>query len=121
MHPFSEFTASVAVSKIMNGERPGRPRDPDLTESVWDMTLGCWNHNPVDRPAMAKVVQILQEWLAVYPSLWNHHHDMSMPSVVIDYLVWALLGNIGLENGEGVWLLQFLSKHNPHVNIWIAV
>ena len=120
MHPFSEFTASVAALKIMNGERPDRPQDPFLTESAWDMTLGCWHQDPVYRPAMAKVVQILQEWLVLFLPLWNHHHKMSMSSVVIDYLVWAVLGYLGLKNGRGTRLLQFLSKHSPHVNMWIA-
>ena len=42
---------------------------------------------------------------------------MDMSSVVIDYLVQALLGNIGLDQNRGPMLLQFLSKHNLHVSI----
>jgi serine/threonine protein kinase len=59
--PFSEFTATVAASKIKDGERPDRPQDPDLTDSVWDMTRTCWCHDPAHRPTISKVVEILRE------------------------------------------------------------
>ncbi|KAF9785472.1 kinase-like domain-containing protein [Thelephora terrestris] len=59
--PFSESTATVAASKIKDGERPDRPQDPDLTDSVWDMTHTCWCHDPAHRPTISKVVQILRE------------------------------------------------------------
>lgn len=61
-HPFSGFVALVAVSKIIEGERPGRPQEPALTDLIWDTTLGCWDQDPVQRPTMAKVVGILREW-----------------------------------------------------------
>lgn len=46
----------------MDGERPDRPNEPDLTDSVWTMTLGCWLQDPVQRPVMTKVVAVLREW-----------------------------------------------------------
>ena len=59
----------------MDGERPDRPREPGLTDSVWDMTRTCWRHDPSHRPAMTQVVGILREW-PVHPPLWNHYHDL---------------------------------------------
>ncbi|KAF9789636.1 kinase-like domain-containing protein [Thelephora terrestris] len=60
-HPFSEFTALVAVSKIIAGERPDRPQEPGLTDIIWDMTLRSWTQDPAHRPTMASVVGILRE------------------------------------------------------------
>ena len=52
----------VTVAKIMDGERPDRPQEPGLTDSIWDMTCACWCQDPARRPAMTKVVGILREW-----------------------------------------------------------
>jgi hypothetical protein len=60
--PFSELTDPVAVSKIMGCERPDRPQEQDLTDSVWDITVWCWQQDPIRRPEMKKVVTILREW-----------------------------------------------------------
>ena len=62
--PFTEFTAMVAISKIMDGDRPDRPQEPGLTNSIWDMTRACWSQDPAHRPTMSKAVGILREWLA---------------------------------------------------------
>ena len=61
--PFSEFTATVTISKIIDGERPDRPQEPGLADSVWDVTCVCWSQNPAHRPAIMKVDEILREWL----------------------------------------------------------
>jgi hypothetical protein len=47
----------------MDGERPERPQDPGLTDSLWSMTRDCWQQDPAQRPAITKVVGILREWL----------------------------------------------------------
>ena len=60
--PFSELTDPVAVSKIMACERPDRPREQDLTDPVWDMTVQCWQQDPSRRHNMNKVVTTLREW-----------------------------------------------------------
>ena len=65
-HPFSEFTAPITISKILSGERPDRPQDPGLTNSLWDMALCCWDQDPIQRPAMTSVVGILREWLVFF-------------------------------------------------------
>ncbi|KAF9785448.1 kinase-like domain-containing protein [Thelephora terrestris] len=60
--PFSEFNHNVTVLKIISGEQPDRPRKTGLTNSVWELTLACWQQDPACRPAMAEVVGILREW-----------------------------------------------------------
>ena len=55
----------VTISKIMDGERPARPqeaRELGLTDSVWDVTVRCWQQDPTHRPAMTEVVESLREW-----------------------------------------------------------
>ena len=44
----------------MEGERPARPHEQDLTHPVWDTTVRCWQEDPVLRPRMEKVVTILR-------------------------------------------------------------
>ena len=50
----------------MAGERPGRPQDPGLTDLLWDLTLRCWDQDPIQRPPMTRVVGIIREWLAFF-------------------------------------------------------
>ena len=74
--PFPELTDLVAVSEIMEGERPARPQERDLTDSVWDMTVRCWQEDPVLRPRIERVVTIQREG-QVSPSLcttWKPQH-----------------------------------------------
>jgi hypothetical protein len=52
----------VTVSKIMGGERPDRPQEAGLTDSVWELTLACWQQDPACRPTMVEVVRNLREW-----------------------------------------------------------
>jgi len=52
----------------MEGERPVRPwevQELGLVDSVWGMTLRCWQESPTDRPATAEVVGFLREWSVV--------------------------------------------------------
>ena len=65
-HPFSEFSVPVTILKIMTGERPDRPEEPGLTDAVWDMTLRCWDEDPVQRPTMTRVVGVIREWLVSF-------------------------------------------------------
>ena len=65
-HPFSEFSALATISKIIAGERPDHPQELSLTDGVWDMTLRCWDEDPVKRPTMIRVVGILREWLVSF-------------------------------------------------------
>jgi len=56
----------------MEGERPARPweaQELGLVDSVWTMTLSCWQENSVDRPATAEVVGFLREWSVVSLSI----------------------------------------------------
>ena len=76
--PFSEFTAPVITSRIIDGKRPARPQEAQklgLTDSVWDTTVRCWHQDPIQRPTMMEVVRVLREWSAFSPPR-NQHRDM---------------------------------------------
>ena len=50
----------------MEGQRPGRPQEGQelgLTDSVWDMTVRCWNQDPAQRPTMMEVTGFLHKLL----------------------------------------------------------
>ena len=51
----------------MEGERPNRPQEQDLTDPVWEMTERCWQEDPVLRPRMKEAVAVLREWQAFLP------------------------------------------------------
>jgi len=56
----------------MDGERPVRPREAQelgLVDSVWTMTLSCWQETPAHRPPTAEVVGFLREWSVVSLSI----------------------------------------------------
>ena len=63
----------VTISKIMDGERPDRPQEPDLTDPIWELVCTCWHQDPAHRPEMAKVVGILREW----------PHQQNAPAAVV--------------------------------------
>ena len=56
----------MAISlKIIGGERPTCPQGAQglgLTDSVWEMTLRCWQQDPARRPTVTEVVGLLREW-----------------------------------------------------------
>ena len=57
---------------IMEGKRPARPqggKDLGLTDSVWDMTVHCWQEDPALRPTAEEVVEFLREWSVFSPSM----------------------------------------------------
>jgi len=56
----------------MDGERPAHPwevQELGLVDSVWTMTLSCWQENPADRSATVEVVGFLRERSAVSLSI----------------------------------------------------
>lgn len=65
-YPFSGPDPGVIIAKTAIGERPDRPQDPGLTDSVWDVTCACWHQDPAHRPTVTGVVRTLREWLVPY-------------------------------------------------------
>lgn len=53
------------IAKVLSGERPKRPKDPILTNKLWNLVQRCLEQNPERRPDIAGVVCDLQKALAV--------------------------------------------------------
>ena len=63
---YQESNSLKAGLKILDGDRPERPRDAggvELTDGMWGLLCRCWSANPASRPTMKKVVQGLQTLL----------------------------------------------------------
>ena len=77
----------MATTKIISGERPGRPNHSDFTESLWVLTQRCWSHEPQDRPDIREIIGVLKELSVLVLHLndkrLTHHrrrpHDVSKP------------------------------------------
>jgi len=60
--PFSEIPTLAVLLKILEGERPNRPRDtPGISDFLWKIMEQCWNTQPSDRPSIKDVVQSMEE------------------------------------------------------------
>lgn len=61
--PFADSTPTSVTVTVLFGERPERPKDPVLTDGLWDLTRRCLEHNPQHRPEITDVVDDLREAL----------------------------------------------------------
>nr|GAT45718.1 predicted protein [Mycena chlorophos] len=65
--PFFDIAHDAAVMlRVMSKERPPRPYDtvsgrPLISDSLWAIVQQCWAHDVVERPTMARVVEMMQE------------------------------------------------------------
>ena len=61
--PFASFGRYVVVRKVMDGERPQRPRGVEgarFTKDLWRMLNRCWATRPEDRPSVSAVLEFLE-------------------------------------------------------------
>ena len=64
--PFFGCSRNVVVAKVINGERPERPRAPEgrlFTDVIWNTLERCWKRNPGDRPRVEDVLHCLETQL----------------------------------------------------------
>jgi len=62
--PFSNYNSLIVTSKIIEGERPGRPRGGEavwFTDDLWGMLERCWSPQPERRPAVDAVLRCLEQ------------------------------------------------------------
>lgn len=45
---------------MLEGSRPPRPNNPELSDRVWDMISGCWEVIPSHRISIEDVVSVLE-------------------------------------------------------------
>ncbi|KAJ7281522.1 kinase-like domain-containing protein [Mycena rebaudengoi] len=64
--PFYDVSHDAAVMlRVMAKERPARPCDSSgramMSDALWTIVQQCWSHNVVERPSMARVVEMMQQ------------------------------------------------------------
>lgn len=60
-HPFVDIPHDAAVMlQVMSGGRPERSMDPSWPEYLWELVELCWSHNPLERPSMSQVVNMMK-------------------------------------------------------------
>jgi len=67
--PLSQFGPYIIPQKVMDGERPGRPRGAEgawFTDDLWRMLNHCWAPQPERRPSVAAMLECL-EWVSRDP------------------------------------------------------
>lgn len=61
-HPFTPYNESI-VKKILDGERPEKPRGPEavwFTDDLWGMLEQCWSLQPRVRPTAETILEHLE-------------------------------------------------------------
>ena len=61
--PFSQLKHYTVIRKVMDGERPERPRGAEgalFTDELWHMVTQCWATQPESRPSVAAVLECLE-------------------------------------------------------------
>lgn len=61
--PFAQFHPGMAMLKVLQGERPGRPNGLEgtrLTDDLWRTLNLCWEAQPQRRPSVEAVLECLE-------------------------------------------------------------
>jgi hypothetical protein len=51
--PFAELDDEQIQDRVRQGERPLRPQSRNLSDSIWELIVDCWNGDPFERPLFA--------------------------------------------------------------------
>jgi len=80
--PFPNDNNLIVMRKIIEGERPGRPRGKEgvwFTDDLWEMLEQCWSPQPESRPAINAILQCLRRgstaWQPLPPDLYDCESD----------------------------------------------
>ena len=68
--PFDRYGIYAIVTKVVEGERPKRPRGSSgmwFTGEVWSVLEHCWKPNPGDRPGVPEILRSLKRWTPPSP------------------------------------------------------
>ena len=44
----------------MAGKRPSRPAHEQFTDELWTLMQHCWDQNPLSRPEVSEVFEVLR-------------------------------------------------------------
>lgn len=57
---FPRLSDTAAAYSMLDGLRPPRPNDPELSDQIWEMINRCWDNVPSQRMTIADVVSVLE-------------------------------------------------------------
>lgn len=63
--PFHALDEREVSEVVVNGQRPERPSDPIMTDSVWALVQSCWAQQVSERPTVSSVVSKMEEITSV--------------------------------------------------------
>jgi len=62
--PFSRCNGLIVLRKVVEGERPGRPRGAEgawFTAELWEVLWRCWSPQPKSRPTVDTILEHLKQ------------------------------------------------------------
>ena len=87
--PFAGDSNLIVITRVINGERPGKPKGKEeawFTDDLWEILEQCWLPRPERRPAIDVVLRCLERgsttWQPLPPDSDDHaqsdsHDDQS--------------------------------------------
>ena len=119
--PFAPFPHCIVIRKIIEGERPTRPEEPEgawFTNDLWQMLNRCWEPLPQSRPSAEAVLECLEQVssapdVPIHQGTDTYHQNDTRDSFwkfswfIPRYLI-ALLCTILC-----LWQLQAITRNTP--------
>ncbi len=59
--PFHALDEREVSEVVVDGQRPERPSDPMMSDSVWALVQACWSRQASERPTASSVVSALEK------------------------------------------------------------
>ena len=99
--PFSRYIGLTVMRKIVDGERPERPRGAEavwFTDDLWETLGQCWSPQPEVRPAVEVVLERLDRgsttWQPLPPSTDDVQTDSDISALTVSYHPRMLLHSV---------------------------
>ncbi|KAF9646470.1 kinase-like protein [Thelephora ganbajun] len=88
--PFGNVSHYKAMSAVVEGERPPRPKHPAVTGGLWELMRRCWNQDPFSRPEVSEILQALS---TLDPPAWKRLIGYSLSTDGRISLITSLFSN----------------------------
>jgi serine/threonine protein kinase len=79
--PFAIYGSILVVKKVLDGEQPERPKREWFTDDLWRTLVECWSSQPIFRPPVKDVLQLLERisktWQPLGPNVDENNVDES--------------------------------------------
>jgi serine/threonine protein kinase len=86
--PFYGIAPATAAVGVLAGERPARPRHPDLTDDLWEIMERCWHQEPRYRLDIAEVILYLRSDADPECDRTYAHDDQTADETYLESFQW---------------------------------